>query len=131
MSAARTPTGTAHVEWDVEPDTTMVAETRRRTGELLSEWGCQAMVTDAQLVVSELVNNAILHAGSSCRVSLALSDQRLTIEVTDDDPSPPEPQPFDPHREGGRGLLIVSTLATRWGIEPVGTGKTVWAELAA
>lgn len=117
--------------WDVEPDTTMVAETRRRTGQLLSEWGCHSLVTDAQLVVTELVNNAILHAGSGCRVSLALSDDRLTIQVTDDDASPPEPQPFDPHREGGRGLLIVSTLSTSWGIEPAGTGKTVWAELAA
>lgn len=97
---------------------------------MLQSWGCDGLVDDAQLVVTELVTNSMLHAETACRVSIELSTEALRIEVTDRDPSPPEPQPFDREREGGRGLLIVSSLASAWGIDRRDDGKTVWAELA-
>ena len=123
-------TGATRWGWDLDADTSLVADARHRIGELLTSWGCDALIADAQLVVTELLTNSILHAESACRVTLELSPEGLRIEVTDRDPSPPEPQPFDREREGGRGLLIVGTLASAWGIEQREGGKTVWAELA-
>lgn len=108
----------------------MAAEARRRISDALQLWGCDSLIPDAQLVVTELVTNAIVHTGSVSTVTIALTDAILYIEVADSDPSPPKPQPFDLTREGGRGLLIVATLASAWGIEPNESGKKVWAELA-
>jgi anti-sigma regulatory factor (Ser/Thr protein kinase) len=130
VSTVGTPDETTRVTWHLEPDTAMVADARRRTTEALTSWGCDGLIADAQLVITELVTNAIVHAESACTVTLQLDDRSLHIEVTDDDPTPPKPQPFDVMREGGRGLLIVATLASAWGIEPQARGKRVWAQLA-
>ena len=121
------------VSWSLDADTAGVATARRLTKEALIRWGCDALVDDAQLVVTELVTNAILHSESDCKVTIDLGDQYLRIAVTDSGGGVPEPQPFDLTREGGRGLLIVSTLAQAWGVIPAqgARGKTVWAELVA
>lgn len=108
----------------------MVSDARRRTADALRKWGCEALIPDAQLVVTELVTNAIVHTRATSTVTIALTDGVLYIEVSDADPNPPKPQPFDLTREGGRGLLIVATLAAAWGIEPHQSGKKVWAKLA-
>lgn len=123
--------GALVASWRHDADTAEVAEARHTTGKVLIDWGCDGLVDDAQLVVTELVTNAILHTESPCTVSLQLSDSALHIAVTDHGLGFPERQPFDLHREGGRGLLIVSSLADAWGVEPVDQGKTVWATLAA
>lgn len=130
VSTVGTPDETTKVTWYLAPDTAMVADARRRATAALERWGCDALIPDAQLVLTELLTNAIVHAESSCTVTLELSGTSLHIEVSDDDPTPPQPQPFDVMREGGRGLLIVSSLASAWGIEPNATGKRVWAHLA-
>ncbi|MDQ1747614.1 MAG: hypothetical protein QOD07_1877 [Frankiaceae bacterium] len=87
----------------------------------------------ASLLTSELVTNAIVHGHSGPKVEAELgSDRVLRVAVTDDSPSvlpevDPEPQPSI---ESGRGLLIVSLLASRWGFRPApGGGKAVWFEL--
>lgn len=88
----------------------------------------------ASLLVSELVTNAIVHGRSGATVDLSLdADRVLRVAVTDDSPALlPE---VDRHprtsAEGGRGLLIVSLLATRWGVKPLDGGKAVWFELDA
>jgi anti-sigma regulatory factor (Ser/Thr protein kinase) len=118
--------------WDLEADTANVAVARHRTAQLLTEWGCDGLVADAELVVTELVTNAIVHAETSCRVSIEHTGRGVRIAVADGDiANRPRPQPFDLEREGGRGLLIVSTLAAAWGIAPGTTGKTVWADLVS
>jgi anti-sigma regulatory factor (Ser/Thr protein kinase) len=118
--------------WTLEPDTANIATARQLTAEVLRAWGCDHLIPDAQLVVTELVTNAIVHADSSCQLSLQVNGAGIRIAVTDSDRiSQPDPQPFDLQREGGRGLLIVSTLASSWGIEPEARGKTVWADLVA
>jgi anti-sigma regulatory factor (Ser/Thr protein kinase) len=129
VSSAGTGSGATSVSWRLEPDTARVAEARRIVGEVLTDWGCEGLIPDAQLVVTELITNAIVHAESPCQVTLDLTDDRLRIQVTDEDPSVPEPQPYDLMREGGRGLLIVGALAAAWGIDEATRGKTVWAEL--
>lgn len=96
-----------------------------------AEWGIGEPLDDALLVVSELAANALTHAGSSYRVRLSATEQALRIEVDDDGAGTPEPQPLSETDEHGRGLYLVSALATSWGMGAAeGGGKRVWAELA-
>jgi CheY-like chemotaxis protein len=95
-----------------------------------ARWGCQDIVADAELVVSELVTNAIVHAGRCCELAIAFRSGWLRIEVTDDAGGGPEVQAPDARSEHGRGLLLVSAMTTAWGVEPLPAGgKLVWAAL--
>jgi len=89
----------------------------------------------ASLLVSELVTNAIVHGRSGAAVDASLrADGVLRVAVTDDSPAllPAVDRQPQATAEGGRGLLIVSLLAARWGVVPTtGGGKTVWFELDA
>jgi anti-sigma regulatory factor (Ser/Thr protein kinase) len=97
---------------------------------VLGAWSLKHEVVDAAaLLVTELVNNAITHAGRPQQLRLRLITDRLVIEVGDTDPRPPQPLAGDPSDEGGRGLLILAALASDWGVRPLGTGKVVWCEL--
>ncbi|HAM03187.1 MAG TPA: hypothetical protein DCQ30_13320 [Acidimicrobiaceae bacterium] len=101
----------------------------------MSESGCSAADTDpVVLVVSELVSNAILHAGGADQLIELRADHHagvVHIEVHDHDPRPPETGPTPVDADRGRGLLIVDQLAQEWGWEPVrGNGKRVWCEVA-
>ncbi len=82
----------------------------------------------ASLLVSELVTNAIVHGRS---LDAEITAGALRVAVTDDSPAPLPEVDLQPRTsaEGGRGLLIVSLLAARWGVLPAGAGKTVWFEL--
>jgi len=88
----------------------------------------------ASLLVSELVTNAIVHGRSGATVDAGLAPGVLRVAVTDDSPAPLPAVDLAPRTsaEGGRGLLIVSLLASRWGVmsTPAG-GKVVWFELDA
>ncbi|MGW1980296.1 ATP-binding protein [Streptomyces sp. NPDC001889] len=104
--------------------------------ERLTAWGITGeAVCTAELLLSELVSNAVRHApvppGREIGVRLALDDGILRLEVADTDDRRPEPRPAEAHAEDGRGLAIVSALAEGWGWVPRahGIGKTVWAEL--
>lgn len=85
---------------------------------------------DAELVVSELVANAVTECGE-CRLSgwYAVKEQVLRVEVRDASSNMPVPQPFDNLRIGGHGLRIVESLSTRWGIVADSAGKSVWIEI--
>jgi anti-sigma regulatory factor (Ser/Thr protein kinase) len=85
------------------------------------------------LIVSELATNAVLHAATPFTVALKLTEQTLTLEVTDSSrleatPAEDPPAADQPH---GRGLLIVTQLAPKWGVTTnnVPSGKTVWVKL--
>ncbi|MFE7773696.1 ATP-binding protein [Streptomyces sp. NPDC057445] len=91
-----------------------------------------AVSEDVLMVVSELVTNACLHAEGPQELVLHCTAERLRIEVSDPSPVPPRPRPHaDPAKPGGHGLVVLGRLARSWGSEPRGTGKTVWAEIAA
>lgn len=81
------------------------------------------------LVVSELASNAVLHAGTPFTVRVWRGPDRVRVEVLDRSDRLPTPRDHDPTAVSGRGLAIVGTLADRWGVEVVGDGKCVWAEL--
>lgn len=80
------------------------------------------------LVVSELVTNALRHAGGLVGLSLVFDARRLRIMVSDDSRVRPTPRP---RAAGGWGLLIVERLTEAWGVVPSPGGKRVWADLAA
>jgi anti-sigma regulatory factor (Ser/Thr protein kinase) len=82
-------------------------------------------------VVSELVTNAVEHASSSCAVVVNRSGGGVRIEVRDQGAGTPNPQPPSATAESGRGLMIVSALATAWGVDSEPPTKTVWVELSA
>ena len=113
------------------PDPAFVTEARHTLTRAM-EGSHQRCIDDAQLVVAELVSNAIEHAHGSIGVSVARMGNALRIEVDDDDRSgQPRVLHPDPTTETGRGLLIVEQVALRWGVERHwGNGKTLWAELA-
>lgn len=85
----------------------------------------------ALLLTSELVTNAVLHAGGSPVLAVDVQPARLRVTVTDHGaPLPAPPTSVPPLEESGRGLFLVETLAHRWGSDPQGAGgKAVWFEL--
>jgi anti-sigma regulatory factor (Ser/Thr protein kinase) len=86
--------------------------------------------TDAVvLLVSELVTNAYLHARSTTHLTLALRDRLIVIEASDNSPTPPTVQEPSRTRSGGRGLLLLENLGSRWGVRPDIDGKTIWVEI--
>lgn len=90
-----------------------------------------ALADDAELVVTELVTNAVRHGGPGVDLWVRrLSAGGLRLEVVDGrSGAPPTVQRPDDDAEGGRGLLIVQALARRWGTERLAAGKQVWCEL--
>lgn len=102
---------------------------RRFVADTLREWGVDDRADDLELVVTELATNAIKHAGSAFNVQLSCSPDAVRVAVTDSSPDPPVPRAGSVLSTSGRGLLLVSAIADRWGSEPAGAGKAVWAEL--
>jgi anti-sigma regulatory factor (Ser/Thr protein kinase) len=101
---------------------------------LCQEWGAAAVCDIAELLSSELVTNAVLHARSPVAVEAAYDDSSvLRIDVYDRSPDDLDRAPIQPPEgaEGGRGLAIVARLANRWGVDPCSPGKRVWFTLAA
>jgi anti-sigma regulatory factor (Ser/Thr protein kinase) len=118
---------------DYTPCPRSVSLARRRTARLVAEWGHPGLAGDAALLLTELATNALRHGcvrGRMFRVRLALTGTALRIEVSDPKgEAVPEPRCAAPDERFGRGLLIVRTLAARWGVRERIVGKTVWCEL--
>jgi hypothetical protein len=104
---------------------------RRFVTDALRAWGRDALVDAAELVVSELVGNAIRHGGSRFRVSVAAVAGGVRVSVTDPSTALPSLRSDDPHgATNGRGMHLIEAVARCWGTEPHDGGKTVWAEIA-
>jgi len=105
---------------------------RPRTAAVLRRWRVpDAVIDDAQLAVSELVSNAVVHGREPLRVRLTLTRASVHITVHDGDPRPPHvrnPSPGD--ASGGRGLRIVAAVSQQWGCALGRHGKNVWCSLA-
>ena len=106
---------------------------RRVSGLVLRQWGVrdEDSLDAVSLVVSELVTNVLVHCEAVDVVTLRLVLREDTVEVSVADPHPlvPRQRTADEEEEGGRGLSIVSVLASRWGVEAADGGKRVFAEL--
>jgi anti-sigma regulatory factor (Ser/Thr protein kinase) len=106
------------------------AEGRAFVAATLQSWGHRRGLGDVLLVVSELVTNAVLHAGGAgVDLTVTLTDHAVRIEVTDASSALPEPKPPTDDSTNGRGLLLVDAVAGTWGAEVGHSGKRVWAEV--
>ncbi|MET7547997.1 SpoIIE family protein phosphatase [Streptomyces sp. NPDC005479] len=117
-------------EWQLALDPREVARARRLVRGKLLDWELPEAVESAELMVSELVTNAVKH-GRTHHIGLRLvRTGALLCEVSDDEPAPAALLNSSAHDEFGRGLLVVSGLAREWGTSTTARGKTVWFEQA-
>ncbi|MCT7352816.1 SpoIIE family protein phosphatase [Streptomyces sp. 15-116A] len=110
-------------------DPAAVAGARRFTADTLEEWGLDELSFATELIVSELVTNAIRYGKPPVHLRLVF-ESALTCEVSDASSTAPHMRRARTFDEGGRGLLLVAQFATRWGTRHSREGKVIWAEQA-
>ncbi|MFF5916811.1 SpoIIE family protein phosphatase [Streptomyces flavochromogenes] len=115
-------------EWEVARDPSAVSPVRNAAAAKLSEWGLDGLAFTAELVLSELITNAVRYGADPVRVRL-LHDRTLICEVSDGSSTSPHLRHAAATDEGGRGLYLVAQYAERWGTRYGRRGKTIWAEL--
>ena len=114
-------------DWDLPADPAVVADARKEATRQLTEWGLEELAFTTELVVSELVTNAIRHAEGPIRLRL-IRERALICEVSDGGATAPHLRHPRTTDEGGRGLLLVSQFTQRWGTRFAPEGKVIWAE---
>ncbi|CAL9605740.1 hypothetical protein SUDANB58_05531 [Streptomyces sp. enrichment culture] len=114
-------------EWAVPSDPAAVGEVRARVSRRLAQWGLEELTFTTELLLSELVTNAIRYGGEPIRVRV-LRDRALICEVADSSSTSPHLRYAAMTDEGGRGLFLVAQLAERWGTRYTPEGKVIWAE---
>ncbi|MFH0174680.1 MULTISPECIES: SpoIIE family protein phosphatase [Streptomyces] len=114
--------------WFLEPEDAAPGRARRLARRALSRWGMEDMTDSVELLVSEVVTNAVRYASRPVTLRLLRTDV-LRCEVGDDVPQLPRLRQARATDEGGRGLYLVNRLARRWGATRLSTGKVVWFEL--
>ncbi|MFB9585181.1 SpoIIE family protein phosphatase [Streptomyces goshikiensis] len=114
--------------WDLPSDPAAVADARGKVSRRLADWGLHEVVFTAELVVSELVTNAIRYGTPPIQLRL-IRDTVLICEVSDGSSTAPHMRRARIFDEGGRGLLLVAQFAERWGTRHRAGGKSIWAEI--
>jgi len=106
---------------------------RRLISTMLMAWGYAQQVELAELVVSELVSNAVRYAGDAGDLELEViaDDQLIRLSIADGSDERPVLNTSSPGQPGGMGLQLVDRVATRWGVQDHLLGKRVWVELPA
>lgn len=115
--------------WDLPPEPAFVATARRHAADQLATWGLDDLAFTTELVVSELVTNAVRYSDGPIGVRL-IRDRALTCEVSDTSSAAPYLRYADDNDEGGRGLFITGQVTQHWGTRPTRQGKIIWAEQA-
>ncbi|WP_185932914.1 SpoIIE family protein phosphatase/ATP-binding protein [Streptomyces sp. WAC 01325] len=116
-------------DWDVQPDPAAVAGMRDAVSDKLEAWGLAELGFTMELILSELITNAIRYGAEPIHVRL-IRDRALTCEVSDGSSTSPHLRYAATTDEGGRGLFLVSQMAERWGTRYTPQGKVIWAEQA-
>ena len=116
--------------WAFSPEPSSTRQARQRVSAALEARSLDAAAPTAELVVSELVTNAVLHARTPIEVRLTVRPDLVRIEVHDGTSRRPPRRYFSDEATSGRGLRLVEELSEAWGVEMDGAGKTVWAELS-
>ncbi|SDN29187.1 SpoIIE family protein phosphatase [Streptomyces wuyuanensis] len=114
--------------WTLPHDPAVVTEARHRTTEQLTGWGLVEAVFITELIVSELVTNAIRYGKPPIQLRLIHTDTTLTTEVTDYSSTSPHLRHAHTYDENGRGLYLIAQLTQRWGTRHTPTSKTIWTE---
>lgn len=116
-------------EWDVPSDPAAVAPVRSACLRRLDDWGLDGIAFTTELILSELITNAIRHGTQPIKVRM-LYDRTLICEVSDGSSTAPHLRRAATTDEGGRGLFLVAHYAERWGTRYPPRGKVIWAELS-
>ncbi|MGW1913014.1 ATP-binding protein [Streptomyces sp. NPDC002076] len=126
------PRGRATVwdaSWPLPRELTSAGRARRLVTAQLSDWSLADLADTAELLVSEVVTNALRHTRGPLRLNLRVRDSRLACEVEDTESAGPLRSVVDTDAEGGRGTELLDLLADAWGSTETATGKTIWFEL--
>ncbi|MEV5873671.1 SpoIIE family protein phosphatase [Streptomyces sp. NPDC052101] len=115
--------------WEVPSDPAAVAPVRSACARTLDAWGLEDIGYATELILSELITNAIRYGSPPVRVRL-LYDRRLICEVSDGSSTSPHMRRAALTDEGGRGLFLVGQFAERWGTRYLARGKVIWTEQA-
>ncbi len=115
--------------WFLDPRPQTARQARRLARRALARWGLDELSDAVELLVSEVITNAVRYAERPISLRLLRTDV-LRCEVGDDVPQLPRLRQARPSDEGGRGLYLVNRLARRWGATRLSTGKVVWFEMA-
>jgi CheY-like chemotaxis protein len=121
---------TRWVRWTFPPDLTSGRNARRQLRTLLDDWELEHLRDSAELLATELINNAVVHAESGVDVVVRERPAGLRVEVSDrgaGSPHRPETSLSDTH---GRGLLLVESMSDAWGTAVNGSTKTIWFEVS-
>ncbi|MFE3830572.1 SpoIIE family protein phosphatase [Streptomyces sp. NPDC059092] len=121
-----TPSDVAY--WFLEPEDAAPGRARRLARQALARWGLEGLSDSVELLVSELVTNAVRYAERPVTLRLLRTDV-LRCEIGDDSPQLPRQRRAQDIDEDGRGLFLVNQLARRWGATRLAIGKIVWFEL--
>ncbi|MFE4577518.1 SpoIIE family protein phosphatase [Streptomyces chartreusis] len=113
--------------WDVPDEASAVSRVRAAAARTLTEWGLEDEAFTTELILSELVTNALRHATGPIRVRL-IRDLTLICEVSDGSSTAPHLRSAATTDEGGRGLFLVAQFADRWGTRYTADGKVIWTE---
>jgi len=116
-------------EWQVPSDPAAVSDMRASVTRQLTHWGLDELTFTTELILSELVTNAIRYGNDPVRVRL-LRDRTMICEVYDGSTTSPHLRYAAMTDEGGRGLFLVAQLSERWGTRYTPAGKVIWAEQA-
>lgn len=120
------------ISFTLEAELTAVRRARSLIRDPLKRWGLEDLIDNSELLVSELVTNAIKYASNNGEdpvlLRLVLEPDSLVCEVHDSSPALPRVLQVDRDAESGRGLHVVSQMASRWGARRTATGKVVWCE---
>ena len=113
------------------PAPASVRAARCFVGSVLAEWGLRAAYDAAEMLVSEVVTNAVLHARTPFTVTVTRSADAVRVSVNDGSPAVPQQRMYGPDATTGRGMRLVASLSLRWGVEPDDAGgKEVWFEVS-
>ncbi|MFB7260308.1 SpoIIE family protein phosphatase [Streptomyces nojiriensis] len=115
--------------WFLDPEETAPGRARRFARRALARWGLEELEDSLELLVSEVVTNAVRYAERPVTLRLLRTDV-LRCEVGDDSPQLPRQRRARDTDEGGRGLFLVNRMARRWGATRLSSGKVVWFELS-
>lgn len=128
LARTRRIPASAIADWTFPDDPAVVTDARKAVTGQLAAWELDHMAFSTELIVSELVTNAIRYAGGTIGLRLFHDDATLVCEVTDSSNTQPRLRRARAGDEGGRGLFLVAQLSKRWGSRYHQTGKTIWAE---
>jgi anti-sigma regulatory factor (Ser/Thr protein kinase) len=130
LFVAARPAETQKAEVALSPTLEAARAARRFAMSTVDQWGLEKLGDSIISIVSELVTNAVEHAAPPIELRLRRRPGAVMVEVADGDGRLARPTPTGAGDERHRGLVIVATLAARWGVRPTVTGKVVWAEVA-